>query len=188
MFTEIAAMQRLVLLFGHPVYAFAATLAAFLVFAGLGSGAAARLDAAPSDDGGGHRWGACRLDLVVLAIAGLATLHALGGPWLLSLGGAGLGTFPRAALAVALVAPLAFAMGMPFPLVLARLRTVAPALVPWAWGVNGCASVVAAVLAGLLAMGLGGRSLMLFGVLAYLLAAVAQRSIPCHRAEGHQVR
>jgi hypothetical protein len=76
MFTEIAAMQRLVLLFGHPVYAFAATLAAFLVFAGLGSGAAARLDAARSD-GGGARWWTGRLDLVVLAIAGLATLT----PW-----------------------------------------------------------------------------------------------------------
>ena len=118
-----------------------------------------------------------RIDLVVLAIAGLATLHALAGPWLLSLGGAGLGTVPRAVLAVALIAPLAFAMGLPFPLVLARLRTAAPALVPWAWGVNGCASVMAAVLAGLLAMGLGARSLMLLGVLAYLLAAVAQRGI-----------
>ncbi len=182
MFIEIAAMQRLVLLFGHPVYAFAATLSVFLVFAGLGSGAAER------PDDGGARWRTRRLDLAVLAIAGLATLHALAGPWLLSPGGAGLGAIPRAALAVALVAPLAFAMGLPFPLVLARLRTAAPALVPWAWGVNGCASVVAAVLAGLLAMGLGGRSLTLFGVLAYLLAAVAQRGIPRHRAQKHQVR
>ena len=79
-------------------------------------------------------------------------------------------------------------MGMPFPLVLARLRTVAPALVPWAWGVNGCASVVAAALAGLLAMGLGARALMLLGVLAYLLAAVAQRRIPRGGAEGDEVR
>ena len=123
----------------------------------------------------------------MLAIAGLATLHALAGPWLLSPGGAGLGAVPRAVLAVALIAPLAFAMGLPFPLVLARLRTAAPALVPWAWGVNGCASVVAAVLAGLLAMGLGGRSLMLLGVLAYLLAAVAQRGIR-RPAEARQVR
>jgi hypothetical protein len=190
MFTEIAAMQRLVLLFGHPVYAFAATLAAFLVFAGVGSGAAARLDAArPGDDGGGvRRWRAVRLDIAVLAIAGLATLHALAGPWLLSQASAGLGAVPRAVLAVALVAPLAFAMGLPFPLVLARLRTAAPALVPWAWGVNGCASVVAAALAGLIAMGLGARALMLLGVFAYLLAAVAQRGIPGHPAEARQVR
>ena len=186
MFTEIAAMQRLVLLFGHPVYAFAATLATFLVFAGIGSGVAARLDVARSDEVGLRWWRMDRIDLVVLAIAGLATLHALAGPWLLSVGGAGLGPIPRAVLAVALIAPLAFAMGLPFPLVLARLRTAAPVLVPWAWGVNGCASVMAAVLAGLLAMGLGTRSLMLLGVLAYLLAAVAERGIR-RRVEAGQV-
>ena len=52
MFVEIAAMQRLVLLLGDPVHGFAVTLAAFLAFAGIGSGAAARLDAARSADGG----------------------------------------------------------------------------------------------------------------------------------------
>ena len=43
MFVEIAVMQRLFLLLDRPVDAFAITLAAFLVFAGLGSGATARL-------------------------------------------------------------------------------------------------------------------------------------------------
>jgi hypothetical protein len=81
-------------------------------------------------------------------------------------------------LAVALVAPLAVAMGLPFPLALARVRAAAPALVPWAWGVNGCASVVAAALAGPLAMGFGARGLLLLGALAYALAAWAQRGIP----------
>jgi hypothetical protein len=79
-------------------------------------------------------------------------------------------------------------MGLPSPLVLGPPRAPAPALVPWAWGVNGCASVVAAVLAGLLAMGLGGRSLTLLGVLAYLLAAVAQRAIPHRHAEALRAR
>ena len=105
------------------------------------------------------------------------TLHGLAGPWLFPLG-AELGATWRVALAVALVAPLAFAMGLPFPLVLARLRTVAPRLVPWAWGVNGCASVIAAVLAGALAMSLGTRSLVILGVLAYVFAAVVQRGVP----------
>ncbi|HYZ32894.1 MAG TPA: hypothetical protein VE684_11520, partial [Crenalkalicoccus sp.] len=116
------------------------------------------------------------LDPVVLAIAALAMLHAFAAPFLFDLG-AGLGAWPRGALAVALIAPLAFAMGLPFPLVLGRLRAAAPALVPWAWGVNGCASVIAAVLAGLVAMGWGNRSLAALGVLAYLLAAFAQRGI-----------
>ena len=51
MFVEIAVMQRLFLLLDRPVDAFAITLAAFLVFAGLGSGAAARLHG----DGSGVR-------------------------------------------------------------------------------------------------------------------------------------
>jgi hypothetical protein len=182
MFIEIASMQRLILLLGDPVHAFAVTLAAFLAFAGLGSGVAARLDPLPSS--GGRRRGSRRLDGIVLGIAALAALHAFAaGPWLL-VPGADAGTAGRAALAVAMIAPLAFAMGLPFPLVLARLRAAAPRLVPWAWGVNGCASVVAAVLAGLLAMGLGTWSLTALGVLAYLLAAVAQRGVPRPGPEG----
>jgi hypothetical protein len=178
MFVEIAAMQRLVLLLGDPVHGFAVTLAAFLAFAGMGSGAAARLDAARSADGRAWTPG---VGLVAFAIAGLAALHALVGPWLLA-PDSGLGTAPRAVLAAAMIAPLAFGMGLPFPLVLARLRTAAPALVPWAWGVNGCASVVAAVLAGLLAMSFGARSLTALGVLAYMLAAFAQRGVRPPRA------
>ena len=75
-------------------------------------------------------------------------------------------------------------MGLPFPLALARVRAVAPALVPWAWGVNGCASVVAAALAGLVAMSFGSRSLILLGALAYALAAWVQRGIPRGVPEG----
>ena len=173
MFIEIAVMQRLFLLLDQPVYAFAVTLAAFLGFAGLGSGAAARLHG-DGRAGSGHRLAS--LDWVAAVIAALTIFHALAGPWLVGLS-AGLATAPRLALAVALIAPLAFVMGMPFPLVMARLRTGAPALVPWAWGVNGCASVIAAVLAGILAMSFGNLALMGGAVLAYGLAAAAQRAI-----------
>ena len=53
---------------------------------------------------------------------------------------------------LALIAPLAFFMGMPFPLGLSTVSRLAPSLVPWAGGVNGCASVLAALLATLLAI------------------------------------
>jgi hypothetical protein len=179
LFIEIATMQRLVLLLGQPVHAFAVTLAAFLVFAGLGSGVAARLKLA--EDRGGRSL--ARLDLVVLVIAGLALLPTLAAPWLLT-SSAGLAPIPRGVLVLVLIAPLAFAMGLPFPLALARLKAAVPCLVPWAWGVNGCASVIAAVLAGLLAMSFGTRSVLLLGVLAYVLAAVAQRRLSRSLAEG----
>jgi hypothetical protein len=66
---------------------------------------------------------------------------------------------------------------MPFPLVLARIRANAPDFVPWAWGINGCASVMSAMIATLLTMGFGSRAVVLIAALLYLLAAlVAHRS------------
>jgi hypothetical protein len=50
--------------------------------------------------------------------------------------------------------------------------------------VNGCASVIAAVFAGLLAMNFGAQSLVMLGVLSYLFAAFAQRGITSSVAEA----
>ena len=69
-----------------------------------------------------------------------------------------------------MIAPLAFAMGMPFPRGVAALAKRAPALVPWAWGINACASVVAAVLATVLALHVGFDALVALAVAAYALA------------------
>ena len=74
-----------------------------------------------------------------------------------------------------LIAPLAFLMGMPFPLGLGVVSNRLPSWIPWAWGVNGCASVVSAMLATLLAIHLGFVFVVLMAVLAYLLAAVVFR-------------
>ena len=49
---EIAVLQRLILLLGDPVHAFALTLATFLVFAGIGSGVAAQAEDARRGAGG----------------------------------------------------------------------------------------------------------------------------------------
>jgi hypothetical protein len=161
LFVEIASIQRFTLFLSHPLYAIGVVLAGFLVFAGLGSGYAARL---------GDRF-APALRLAVAAIAVLATLYALGLPVVFR----ALITLPdvaRIGLALLLIAPLAFAMGMPFPLALARLKDGEPDLVPWAWAVNGCASVLSAILATLLAMNVGTTAVVLLAVLLYLLAAL----------------
>ena len=79
----------------------------------------------------------------------------------------------RIALSVGLIAPLAFAMGIPFPRGVARLSERAPALIPWAWGVNACASVVAAILATVLAIHVGFDAVVGLAVAMYTLAAAA---------------
>ena len=67
----------------------------------------------------------------------------------------------RVMLTLALTAPLAFLMGMPFPLGLSRLAAESPAFIPWAWGINGCASVLSALLAGLLAVHFGFSAVLM---------------------------
>jgi hypothetical protein len=166
LFIEIASIQRFTLFLAHPLYAIGVVLAGFLVFAGLGSGAAPALDARLAD----RRIGALALALALIVV--LATLYILALPPLFA-ALVGLPDLARIALALALIAPLAFFMGMPFPLALARLRASAPDLVPWAWAINGCASVLAAILATLLAMTFGTRTVVFTAAALYLIAGLA---------------
>jgi hypothetical protein len=161
MFIEIAFIQKFVLYLGHPLYAVAVVLFSFLLFAGIGSAVSRRLhEGAP-------------VARVVLAI-GLAALLCLGMlPWLAG-HAMGLPEALRIAIAALLIAPLAFFMGMPFPLGLARVEAGAARLVPWAWGVNGCASVTGAVLATLLAIHFGFTAVVLAALLLYAVAAASR--------------
>lgn len=158
---EIAFIQKLVLFLAHPLYALTVVLAGFLVFAGLGSAAAGRI-------GGGRRvMSRAVAVLVAVAAGGLALLGGLGG-WL-----AGLPEGLRILAALGLVAPLGIAMGVPFPQGLAQLQSLAPGLVPWAWAINGCASVVSAALATVLAMAWGFTAVVILALGCYLAALAA---------------
>ena len=157
---EIAFIGRFTIILSHPVHALVVVLAAFLLFAGAGSYLSARRGAGASITG------------PVIGIAVIATTCALVSPWLTA---ALIGAPPavKIAAAFALIAPLATLMGMPFPRALARLNTVDPSLLPWAWGINGCASVIGAVLATLLGIHFGHTAVILTGVVLYLVAAAA---------------
>ena len=159
MLVEIAFIQKFILFLSHPVYAVSLVLTTFLLCAGLGSRLSDRFQS---------RGRAVRL--AALAIGGLTltyilTLPALFQPLM------GLAISTKMTLAAALIAPLGLAMGMPFPLGLASLGACRPALVPWAWAVNGFASVVAAVLATVLAIHWGFTAVVILAALLYLLAA-----------------
>jgi spermidine synthase len=136
---EMIWLSRLTFLFGDPVQAAAVTICSFLLFSGLGSLTTQWI-----------RRGRARvlhLAVVVILVLGLVETAAL--PFLVMAAGA-LPAAMRCALALAAIAPLAFAMGFPMPLGLRRLA--GSGLVPWAWGTNGFASVLAAPLALALAM------------------------------------
>jgi hypothetical protein len=84
----------------------------------------------------------------------------------------GLADAARVAVSLLAIAPLAFCMGMPFPLGLQQLAADAPDSIPWAWGLNGFASVISAALATLLAIEFGFSTVLVAAVCLYALAAV----------------
>lgn len=156
---EIAWIDQLQLFLGHPVYATTAVLACFLVFAGFGS-----LWSQRQPPHSARR----RLHTAVGVIAVACLLYVTLVPtWLTGL--ADQGIMVRIGTVVILLAPLAFAMGIPFPTALQYLAIRSPGLVPWAWGINGSASVIAAAGTPLLGSEIGFSGLVLVAASSYLL-------------------
>jgi len=151
MLVEIPLLQRFILFLGHPAYAMAGVLGALLLFSGLGSFLSARVSP----------------QRALERVMGVVVLYGLGMP-LLSEPLLGMPFWARAAVTVLGLAPLGLVMGMPFPRLLGALQEREPALVPWAWGVNGALSVVASILAALMALSWGFRAVLVAGAAAYL--------------------
>jgi len=160
MFTEIVYIQKFILYLGHPLYAVAVVLAGFLIFAGMGSRYAAGI--APQQAGTHIFW-------ATKAIIAVSAIYLLILPPLFDASIA-LPAPAKVTVVLALIGPLAFFMGMPFPLGLSRLAAEAERLIPWAFGINGCASVIAAVLATLVAIHMGQFWLLIAALALYGLA------------------
>jgi spermidine synthase len=161
-FLELAFMQRFILFLAYPVYAVAVVLTALLAFSGLGSLYADHIKTRRSR----------ALPAVVAGMALLCLVYVYALPHVFS----ALAWAPdplRIAVSIALLAPLAFLMGIPFPLGLQIVSDRRDALLPWAWGINGCFSVIATSLAMLIAVH-GGFSTCLFTAIGiYACAALA---------------
>ncbi len=158
---EIPLLQRFILFLGHPTTAFAAVVASLLLFSGIGSLLARRVP--------------LRGVLAALLVIVLLTAAAVG-PLFDALLGAPL--VLRLLATVLSLAPLGLLLGMPFPLGLAWLERDAPDLVPWAWAVNGSASVVSSVAVALGALSAGFTAVLAAAVVAYALAGLAAASAP----------
>jgi hypothetical protein len=164
---EVPLLQRFILFLGHPVYSLMVVLFSMLVASGIGSLVAARLPL--------NRRGL--LIGVVTASAGIVLLANFCLPGLLrSL--IGLPIAARVALSVLLIAPIGLMLGMPFPTGLRIVHAISPSLIPWAWAVNGAASVAAPILAMIIAIASGFTTTQSWGAFSYLVAAVVLVFLP----------
>ena len=91
-----------------------------------------------------------------------------------------LGFVARVLVAIAVIAPIGLAMGMPFPRGLMRAGRGALPAPPFFWGLNGVMSVVGSVGTVVLALAFGFRVAMIAGAACYLIAAIAARSVDRH--------
>jgi len=164
---EMTCVLKFTRFLGDPVYAAAIVIGGFLISSGLGSAASGRL-------GGGPRRA---IGLAAVGVGAVAVCYAVGLDVAFR-GFIGLPLWGRAVVTLALTAPPAFLMGWFFPNGLALVERGAPDLVPWAWGVNGFASVAASPLAVLIAVAAGYRTVLLLVSVLYLLAGVVSFALP----------
>ena len=78
----------------------------------------------------------------------------------------------RLVFSILSLAPLGILMGLPFPLGIAWLQTKSRISIPLAWAVNGCASIIASVMAAMISLSYGYKIVLLLGACAYACAAL----------------
>lgn len=161
-FIEVVLMQQLVLYLGHPTASISVVLFSLLSFSGLGSFISGRLQ------GDSRRY--LRVVIPILGTMGLIYAVILSPLALATLAW----DFPwRVALSVILLAPLGLVMGMSFPLGIRMVDSFNNKLIPWAWGVNGFASVLGSILSVIIAMTFGFSTVLVLSVLVYQVALVS---------------
>jgi len=68
--------------------------------------------------------------------------------------------------------PLSFSIGMPMPLGIHWLRQHSPKMIPWAWGVNGSASVLGSIITVLIAINFGFDQALCLAAMLYAMSVV----------------
>jgi hypothetical protein len=159
---EISFVQKYVLLLGYPTYSLSVTIFSLLVFAALGAWLS--------------RFGWKRPRVLLATLLGctvvLVGIEVLALPLVRE-------RFLPAPLPVRIVVtallqlPLGTCLGMFFPTGIELLRREAPGLVPWAWAVNGIASVASSVLAVILGMAIGFSGVALVAAALYAVGTIA---------------
>lgn len=166
MFVEMIFITRFILYFGQPVYAAAFSLCALLVCSGLGSHLSSCLKANAKT-----LLGVTAL-IALFIIIYLATLTPILNATLAS------GLILKVLFSFLFIGPLAVLMGIPFPLGLRFLKERDELQVPWAWGINGCTSVISTALATIIAVEFGFKTVMLAAAAAYGISSLAHFGSP----------
>jgi predicted membrane-bound spermidine synthase len=160
---ELALLQNLILLVGHPIFTLSVLLFTLLAMGGIGSAISRRVPL----------WLACVGVAVIGAVEAIALPLLV--PRLLWLP-----LWARIICAMIVIAPLGFVMGVPFPGGLRRTGGESLPEPPFYWGLNGIMSVIGSIVTVFVALMAGFQMAMLVGCVCYVLAALVSK--PAFRA------
>ncbi|MCH2188005.1 hypothetical protein MK280_19295, partial [Myxococcota bacterium] len=159
MFIEIGLMQRFGLFLGHPNFSISTILFSLLFFSGIGSWLSGRWNLQLATT---LSFAIGSIGLIVLLLARFSgPLFALMLDYSIE---------SRIAIAVLMLAPLSFFMGMPLPNLLKLVEERQPEFAPWALGVNGFASVMGSLATIPLTVAIGFTATLQLGAACYGVA------------------
>lgn len=164
---EVGMISHFILALSNATVSASVLITGMLVFSGIGSFFSERyLDRARSF-----------MPKVFLAIFAILATYAFTIDYALDW----IGTLPyalRIMLCLLIVFPPAFLMGFPMPTAMTLLgRLGKDHMFLWAWGINGCFSVIGAALVPIVATSFGLPAVVLVGAFAYLIALPAFFSV-----------
>lgn len=164
---EVGMISHFILALSNATVSASVLITGMLVFSGIGSFFSERyLDRARSF-----------MPKVFLAIFAILAVYAFTIDYALDW----IGTLPyalRILLCLLIVFPPAFLMGFPMPTAMTLLgRLGKDHMFLWAWGINGCFSVIGAALVPIVATSFGLPAVVLVGAFAYLIALPAFFSV-----------
>lgn len=159
---QVALIQKFVLFLGHPTYALTVIVFSMLLSSGVGSFFSKRLVRGESR----------KLRSVLLLIgSAIVLLSFVVTP--ITESGVALPFALKVLISVLLIAPVGFAMGMPFPTGLTLLERIIPTSIRWAWAVNAASSVMGSAAAMFLAIYLGLQMTLVIGGILYFCSLLS---------------
>jgi len=156
MFVEISLIQKIILPLENTFFAVATVITSLLISSGAGSLLSYKISG-------------LRSPFILMAITLLILVYSLVLPVISDI----IVTYQIAVkifLTFIFIMPLGLFMGIPFPTGLKILSERNESMIPWAWAINGCFSVLAPVLAVMLSIVIGFKMVLWLGALTYFMA------------------
>lgn len=160
---EISLIQKFNIFVGGPFYSMCIVLPAVLIACALGALWISKKNNARS------------ASLLAIAVAGIILYGIFGYMFFDKIFKTffGIGHFGRVILSMALIFPLGFFIGFPLPIILQAIKhKFDKSIIPWAWGINSCGSVIGALAFPIVSQATGFNLLLLISCFAYLIVFI----------------